>query len=157
MLPCQILYGNGRVEDNPRNAHLGDCWNRSVTTTESRWQGPENRGQSFWNTFLLDCRPCLSLNRILLTQEAILSVLSFVSGKARRVFQISWNWSYTVVNYLMWVLGTDLRSLAKAVHTLNHWAISPETRTLLLQGCRPTEKWLCPSVTDPPLLQLSLF
>lgn len=44
----------------------------------------------------------------------------FVSVEARRVFQISWNWGYMVVSYLMWVLGTDLGSSAKAVHTLNH-------------------------------------
>lgn len=41
----------------------------------------------------------------------------FVSVEAGREFQVSWNWSYMVVSYLMWVLGTDLESSAKAVYS----------------------------------------
>lgn len=43
-----------------------------------------------------------------------------VPVEARRGFQMSWNWSYTVGSCLVWAVGTELGSSAKPVHILNH-------------------------------------
>ena len=49
---------------------------------------------------------------------------------AGRGSHIPWSWSYRhVVNCLMWLLGTKLRSSEKAGNALDHWAFLSSTST----------------------------
>lgn len=52
----------------------------------------------------------------------------WVLVEARRVWWIPWNWSYKRLWATWWVLGTELKSSAKATSTLNCWAVFPSFR-----------------------------
>lgn len=52
----------------------------------------------------------------------------YVPGKVTYAcVQCSWGWSCRQLVANCWVLGNELKSTARAVHTLNHWPISPST------------------------------
>lgn len=63
------------------------------------------------------------------------------------------NWQVDVY-YLMWVLGTEIRSLGRAVDALNHWTLSPAPKKCILWvDCNPI--WL--SFTERMKLPFNLL